>query len=207
MYLKGSSRYVILEKKFRQFFSLGLVIVMLQIYAYIFCSNAGKTRSVSERSSSVNSHSDVEETITTKRKSLDTEHINQSSQENEDNTQKVSDEADKPKNAPAHYKSIERKCAREFMSALSELVVHLLTLLTNQDVDEAIQTFSSEHAESKRIHFMMKLLQQRLKHYHKIPHFDAVMRYSCGKHCEKRRNCLCQTRTNPKRFTISCVYK
>ena len=27
-------------------------------------------------------------------------------------------------------------------------------------------------------------------HYHTMPHFDALKIYSCGKHCEKRRNCL-----------------
>ena len=27
-----------------------------------------------------------------------------------------------------------------------------------------------------------------LTHYHKMPHSDALMRYRCGKHCEKRRN-------------------
>ena len=29
-----------------------------------------------------------------------------------------------------------------------------------------------------------------LIHFHTIPHFDALKIYSCGKHCEKRRNCL-----------------
>ena len=29
-----------------------------------------------------------------------------------------------------------------------------------------------------------------LTHYHTIPHFDALKINSCGKHCEKRRNCL-----------------
>ena len=29
-----------------------------------------------------------------------------------------------------------------------------------------------------------------LTHYHTIPHFDALEIYSCGKHCEKMRNCL-----------------
>ena len=28
--------------------------------------------------------------------------------------------------------------------------------------------------------------------YHTMPHFDALEIYSCGKHCEKRRNCLLQ---------------
>ena len=29
-----------------------------------------------------------------------------------------------------------------------------------------------------------------LTHYHTIPHFDPLKIYGCGKHCEKRRNCL-----------------
>ena len=29
-----------------------------------------------------------------------------------------------------------------------------------------------------------------LTHYHTMPHFDALKIYRCGKHCEKRRNCL-----------------
>ena len=31
-----------------------------------------------------------------------------------------------------------------------------------------------------------------LTNYHTTPHFDALKIYSCGKHCEKRRNCLLQ---------------
>ena len=34
------------------------------------------------------------------------------------------------------------------------------------------------------------LSERHLTHYHTIPHFDAKTLYSCGKHCEKRRNCL-----------------
>ena len=29
-----------------------------------------------------------------------------------------------------------------------------------------------------------------LTHYYTMPHIDAQKIYSCGKHCEKRRNCL-----------------
>ena len=29
-----------------------------------------------------------------------------------------------------------------------------------------------------------------LTHYHTMHHFDALKIFSCGKHCEKRRNCL-----------------
>ena len=29
-----------------------------------------------------------------------------------------------------------------------------------------------------------------LTHYHTLPHFGAPKVHSCGKHCEKRRNCL-----------------
>ena len=31
-----------------------------------------------------------------------------------------------------------------------------------------------------------------LTHYHTMPHFDTLMRYRCGKHCETRRNLLKQ---------------
>ena len=31
-----------------------------------------------------------------------------------------------------------------------------------------------------------------LTHYHTVLHFDALKIYSCGKHCEKRRNCYLQ---------------
>ena len=29
-----------------------------------------------------------------------------------------------------------------------------------------------------------------LTHYHTVSHFDALKIYSCGKYCEKKRNCL-----------------
>ena len=32
-----------------------------------------------------------------------------------------------------------------------------------------------------------------LTQYHTLPSFDALKIYGCGKHCEKRRNCLQQT--------------
>ena len=32
--------------------------------------------------------------------------------------------------------------------------------------------------------------QTVLTHYHTMPQFDALKIYSCGKYCEKRRNCL-----------------
>ena len=31
-----------------------------------------------------------------------------------------------------------------------------------------------------------------LTHYHTMRHFDALKLYSCGIHCEKKRNCLLQ---------------
>ena len=39
-------------------------------------------------------------------------------------------------------------------------------------------------------HFDAGLFGLSLTHYCTMPHFDAVKIYSCGKHCEKRRNCL-----------------
>ena len=31
-----------------------------------------------------------------------------------------------------------------------------------------------------------------LTHYHTMQHFDTLKIYSCGEHCEKRRNCFQQ---------------
>ena len=33
-------------------------------------------------------------------------------------------------------------------------------------------------------------IDKEVTHYHTLPHFDALKIYSCGKHWEKRRNCL-----------------
>ena len=38
-------------------------------------------------------------------------------------------------------------------------------------------------------HQKVSLYGNGLTHYHTIPHFDALKIYSCGKHCEERRNC------------------
>ena len=34
------------------------------------------------------------------------------------------------------------------------------------------------------------LFGKELTNYHTIVHFEVLKMYSCGKHCEKRRNCL-----------------
>ena len=44
-----------------------------------------------------------------------------------------------------------------------------------------------------------------LTHYHTKPHFDALKIHSCGKHCEKRRNCLLQA-ISPFRTMFSTLY-
>ena len=44
-----------------------------------------------------------------------------------------------------------------------------------------------------------------LTHYHTIPHFEALKIYSCGKHCEKRRNCLLQV-ISPFLTMFSTIY-
>ena len=44
-----------------------------------------------------------------------------------------------------------------------------------------------------------------LIHYHTMPNFDALKIYSCGKHCEKRRNCLSQA-ISPSLTMFSTVY-
>ena len=43
-----------------------------------------------------------------------------------------------------------------------------------------------------------------LTHYHTMPHFDALKIYSCGKHCEKRRNCQINMALN---FHFKCTLK
>ena len=37
---------------------------------------------------------------------------------------------------------------------------------------------------------VISAIKQGLTHYCTMPHFDALKIYNCGKHCEKRRNCL-----------------
>ena len=37
---------------------------------------------------------------------------------------------------------------------------------------------------------MKYIINRILTLYHTMPHFDALKIYSCGKHCEKRTNCL-----------------
>ena len=49
-------------------------------------------------------------------------------------------------------------------------------------------SFSLEESEIRRL----TTGQGTLTHYHTILHFDALKIYSCGKDCEKRRNCLTQ---------------
>ena len=45
-------------------------------------------------------------------------------------------------------------------------------------------------AQSAQVDLSRYSFYDALTHYHTIPHFDALQIYSCGKHCEKRRNCL-----------------
>ena len=44
-----------------------------------------------------------------------------------------------------------------------------------------------------------------LTNYHKMPHFDAQKIYNCGKHSEKRRNCLLQA-ISPFLTLFSTIY-
>ena len=43
---------------------------------------------------------------------------------------------------------------------------------------------------SRNVFYRMKDNFNILTHYHTMPHFDTLKIYGCGKHCEKRRNCL-----------------
>ena len=55
-----------------------------------------------------------------------------------------------------------------------------------------IQKFLSYTAvASTPIHAFLEFFSP-LTHYHTIPHSDTLKIYSCGKHCEKRKNCLLQ---------------
>ena len=36
----------------------------------------------------------------------------------------------------------------------------------------------------------ISLSEQALTQYHTMPHSDKLKMHSCGKHCEKKRNCL-----------------
>ena len=43
----------------------------------------------------------------------------------------------------------------------------------------------------KRFYFFLLHIHRKIFNpYHAMSHFDALKIYSCGKHCEKRRNCL-----------------
>ena len=52
-----------------------------------------------------------------------------------------------------------------------------------------IEVLFKAHLRTKELN-MIKSLELYLTHYHTLRHFDALKIYSCGKHCEKRRNCL-----------------
>ena len=41
-----------------------------------------------------------------------------------------------------------------------------------------------------KLHFICLTGYAGLTHYHTMPYFNALKIYNCGKHCEKRRNCL-----------------
>ena len=47
------------------------------------------------------------------------------------------------------------------------------------------------------------LFRKCINHYHAVPHFVALRIYSCGKNCEKRRNCLEQAISSF--LTIFCI--
>ena len=76
-------------------------------------------------------------------------------------------------------------------------------LLKDNDKKESICRLQTKLVKKNENHLRKsrKLLEKKdnkmlvasffsLTHYHTMPHFDALKIYSCGKHCEKRRNCL-----------------
>ena len=44
----------------------------------------------------------------------------------------------------------------------------------------------------QKVFSLWVIIGKHLTHCHTMPHFDAKKIYSCGKHCEKPRNCLLQ---------------
>ena len=60
-----------------------------------------------------------------------------------------------------------------------------------------VLTNSDGHTQNCHSNKYVSLLARQktgkwLTHYHTMPHSEARKIYSCGKHCEKRRNCLQQ---------------
>ena len=77
--------------------------------------------------------------------------------------------------------------------------------------------FSFSHSVFKRLvsqkRQKVSLCGNGFTHYHTMPHSDALKIYSCGKHCEKRRNCLLQaispflTMLSTHIFHSKCILK
>ena len=57
-------------------------------------------------------------------------------------------------------------------------------------VDPLIFTRQQNFGLDQFVNICRRQIQCCLTHYHTMPHFDALKIYSCGKHYEKRRNCL-----------------
>ena len=48
-----------------------------------------------------------------------------------------------------------------------------------------------ENGDDQNFHSCSVLFSKELlTHYHTMSYFNTLKIYSCGKHCEKRRNCL-----------------
>ena len=65
-------------------------------------------------------------------------------------------------------------------------------IVGNVDVEDIMSVFTISACSPCGIgeQSLIYLCPSCLTHYHLMPHFHALKIYSCGKHGEKRRNCL-----------------
>ena len=76
----------------------------------------------------------------------------------------------------------------------SQCFPHLLSLVHQNAAlcDNGIMFDRSLAHHNQREHnkLITEWICPNLTHYRKMPHFDTLQIYCCGKQCEKRRNCL-----------------
>ena len=90
----------------------------------------------------------------------------------------------------------ESICRWQFLMQLKSWKFSLLSKKTLWEREKMLITsiFSFSQDVFKRLLLLCRkkeaLCIKLLTHYHTMPHFDALKIYSCGKHYEKRRNCL-----------------
>ena len=92
------------------------------------------------------------------------------------------------------YRGRRRHCSLQAISPFSTVFsIHLKSFLL-VELNLKLSSATSFSLEESKIGCLgkgwLQWLVGLLTHYQTVPHFDAVKIYSCGKHCEKRRNCL-----------------